>query len=39
MNEYEKYVIDNFEELDPVMTEDNKLKSAVLDGVLKIKKY
>jgi len=39
INEYEKYVIDNFEELNPVMTLDSKLKGAVLDGILKIRRY
>ncbi|EDK31306.1 hypothetical protein TTHERM_00647339 (macronuclear) [Tetrahymena thermophila SB210] len=39
MNEYERYVIDNFEVLDPEYTLDGKLKGAVLDGILKIRKY
>lgn len=39
INEYERYVIDNFELLDPEYTLDNKLKGAVLDGILKIRKY
>lgn len=39
MNEYERYVIDNFEALDPEYSLDNKLKGAVLDGILKVKKY
>lgn len=38
-NEYEKYVIENFDTLNPQMTLDSKLKAPVLDGMLKIKKF
>lgn len=39
LNEYEKYVIENFDTLNPQMTLDSKLKAPVLDGMLKIKKF
>lgn len=38
-NEYEKYVIENFDTLNPEMSLENRLKAPVLDGMLKIKKF
>lgn len=37
-NEHEKFVIDNFEKLEPEMSLEHRLKAPVLDAILKIKK-